>query len=35
MIIFQTNHGPITIELDTENTPKTAENFKRYVQEGF
>lgn len=35
MIIFETNYGPILIELDTENTPKTAENFVRYAQEGF
>ena len=35
MIILETNYGPISIKLDTENTPKTAENFRRYVQEGF
>lgn len=35
MITLETNYGPISIELDTENTPLTAENFQRYVQEGF
>ena len=35
MIIFQTNKGDITIALDTENTPKTAENFLNYVKSGF
>ena len=27
MITLHTNHGDISIELDTENTPITAENF--------
>lgn len=35
MIILETNHGNITIDLDFANTPKTAENFKAYAQEGF
>lgn len=35
MIILETNHGNITINLDFTNTPKTAENFKAYAQEGF
>ena len=35
MITLQTNHGPITIELDFEHTPKTAENFLKYAKEGF
>jgi peptidyl-prolyl cis-trans isomerase B (cyclophilin B) len=35
MIHLQTNHGDITIELDIENTPKTAENFLSYVKNGF
>jgi len=35
MILIQTNYGPISIELDQENTAKTSENFQRYVQEGF
>lgn len=35
MIILQTNHGDITIELDFENAPNTAANFKQYVEDGF
>lgn len=35
MITLETNHGNITIDLDFTNTPKTAENFKAYAQEGF
>jgi peptidyl-prolyl cis-trans isomerase B (cyclophilin B) len=35
MIILQTNYGDITLELDVENTPKTAENFMNYVKSGF
>src|SRR5690348_7448562 len=35
MITLHTNHGPITIELDFERTPKTAENFMQYAKEGF
>lgn len=35
MIILQTNHGPITIELDFESTPKTAANFLEYAKNGF
>lgn len=35
MITLQTNHGDITLELDFENTPKTAENFLAYAKEGF
>jgi peptidyl-prolyl cis-trans isomerase B (cyclophilin B) len=35
MIILETNHGNIKIELDFQNTPVTAENFKSYAQEGF
>jgi peptidyl-prolyl cis-trans isomerase B (cyclophilin B) len=35
MITFETNQGPITIELDFENTPKTAENFLDYAKNGF
>jgi len=35
MIILQTNVGNITIELDTENTKKTAENFENYAKSGF
>lgn len=35
MIKFKTNMGDITLELDFENTPLTAENFKNYANEGF
>ncbi len=35
MIKMQTNLGTITLELDEENTPKTAANFLEYVQAGF
>ena len=35
MIIFNTNHGPISIELNSENAPKSAENFLQYAKEGF
>ncbi len=35
MIKLQTNLGDIKIELDTENTPITAENFLNYVKNGF
>ncbi|WP_372747467.1 peptidylprolyl isomerase [Litorivivens sp.] len=35
MIILQTNHGDIKIELDFEKAPKTAANFQQYVEDGF
>lgn len=35
MITLQTNYGDIQIELDHQNTPKTAENFLNYVKAGF
>lgn len=35
MIKLETNLGTIVIELDETNTPKTAENFLKYVKEGF
>ncbi len=35
MIIFKTNYGDITVELDYEKAPKTAENFAQYVRDGF
>lgn len=35
MIILKTNMGDIKVKLDHENTPKTAENFMRYVNESF
>jgi peptidyl-prolyl cis-trans isomerase B (cyclophilin B) len=35
MVILKTNYGDITIELDYEKAPKTAENFAQYVKDGF
>jgi peptidyl-prolyl cis-trans isomerase B (cyclophilin B) len=35
MITLKTNLGDIKIELDKENTPKTAENFLQYAKNGF
>jgi cyclophilin family peptidyl-prolyl cis-trans isomerase len=35
MIRLHTNHGTISLELDAEKAPKTAENFLRYAREGF
>ncbi|QYK03241.1 peptidylprolyl isomerase [Shewanella psychrotolerans] len=35
MIIMQTNHGEIKIELDAEKAPVTAANFVKYVEDGF
>lgn len=35
MITLQTNYGDITIDLDMENTPNTAQNFLNYVKDGF
>jgi len=34
MIKLQTNHGDITIELDTAKAPETAANFTQYVKDG-
>lgn len=34
-IIFHTNFGPITLELDAKKAPKTVENFLEYVNQGF
>jgi len=33
-VLLTTNHGNITIELETEKAPKTVENFLAYVQSG-
>lgn len=33
-VILTTNHGNITIDLDTEKAPKTVENFLAYVNSG-
>lgn len=35
MLVINTSKGPISLQLDTENTPKTAENFLNYVRSGF
>lgn len=35
MIRMRTNHGDILLELDHENTPKTAANFEQYAKDGF
>lgn len=35
MVIFKTNYGDITVELNYEKAPKTAENFAQYVKDGF
>ncbi len=35
MVILKTNFGDITIELDFERAPETAENFAQYVKDGF
>lgn len=35
MITLHTNFGDIVIELDFDKAPKTAQNFKQYVEEGF
>lgn len=35
MITMKTNYGDIVIELDTEQTPITAENFLNYARNGF
>lgn len=34
-VLLTTNQGDITLELDTENAPKTSANFLEYVREGF
>ena len=35
MVIFKTNYGDITVELNYDKAPKTAENFALYVKDGF
>lgn len=35
MIVLNTNYGPISVELDFENAPKSAENFLTYARAGF
>ncbi len=34
-IVFHTNFGPFTLELDKDAAPKTVENFLEYVNQGF
>lgn len=34
-IIFHTNMGPITVELNSKAAPRTVENFLEYVNQGF
>jgi peptidyl-prolyl cis-trans isomerase A (cyclophilin A) len=35
MVVFETTHGTMKIEVDPEAAPVTAENFLKYVDEGF
>lgn len=35
MITLHTNFGDIVLELDFDKAPKTAQNFKQYVEDGF
>lgn len=35
MILISTSKGDIRVQLDEENTPKTAENFLNYIRKGF
>lgn len=35
MIVFNTNYGPIKIELDFEKAPLSAKNFMQYAKDGF
>lgn len=35
MILLQTNHGDIKLELDYDKAPETAKNFEQYVRDGF
>jgi peptidyl-prolyl cis-trans isomerase B (cyclophilin B) len=35
MITLETNHGNIVIDLHNDKVPKTAENFEKYVEDGF
>lgn len=35
MLVISTSKGDISVQLDTENTPATAENFLNYVKNGF
>ena len=35
MVVFETSKGPFTIELLSDDAPKTVENFLQYVDDGF
>ncbi|MDX1489791.1 MAG: peptidylprolyl isomerase [Pseudohongiellaceae bacterium] len=35
MIVFKTNYGEFSVELDFEKAPKSAKNFLSYVEKGF
>lgn len=35
LVRFETSHGDFTVEVDVESAPVSAENFLRYVDEGF
>lgn len=35
MVLIRTSKGDIHLNLDTENTPKTSENFLNYIRSGF
>lgn len=35
MIVLNTNYGAITVELNFEKAPISAENFKKYAKDGF
>jgi peptidyl-prolyl cis-trans isomerase B (cyclophilin B) len=35
MVTLHTNHGDITLELDTEKAPETVANFLEYARDGF
>ena len=34
-VVIETDHGSITVEINTENAPGTAANFLYYVEHGF
>jgi len=34
-VLMTTTVGPMTLELDTDNAPKTVDNFLSYVADGF
>jgi len=35
MVVFETSHGTIKIEVDADQAPVTVENFLKYVEDGF